>query len=135
MPGMLRNDVTVVWRGPQVIAQLNDVMDYRMKTAMRRLHQKTYQAISISVVWDLYGNVIERSKPGEYPRMETQKLRKTLFWEVDHPKEGITDGIMGTPLDYGLFLETRKQKGKRHYLTKSLWEQLDNIKQTLLAPI
>lgn len=43
-----------------------------------------------------------RSKPGEFPRADTTRLMKDIFWEK------IGDGTrarVGTTLDYGLFLE------------------------------
>lgn len=43
-----------------------------------------------------------RSKPGEFPRVDTSRLLKDIFW--DKVGDG-SKAIVGTTLDYGLILE------------------------------
>ena len=49
--------------------------------------------------------VSDRSRPGEYPRADTTRLMKSIFGTVSN---GV--GRVGTPLDYGLILETRMNR-------------------------
>lgn len=55
-----------------------------------------------------------RSKPGEFPKADTTRLMKDIFYEVT----GQT-GIVGTSLDYGLILETRMD---RSFLVRTMNE-------------
>ena len=48
-----------------------------------------------------------RSKPGEFPKADTTRLRKDIFWESTH---GGQRAIVGTTLDYGLILELYRDR-------------------------
>lgn len=106
-----------------------------MRRVTNDLHRVIKSKISIDVLRDVTGRVIQRSKPGEYPRRDTRKLWNTLFFEVEDQNNGVIEGIVATPLNYGLYLETRISKGRREYLTRGLWEQIPRIKATMTAPI
>lgn len=73
-----------------------------------------------------------RSKPGEYPRADTTQLMKTIFTTYQEPDDGSFAGFVGTPLDYGLVLEIRKQ---RSFLVRTLNEERPNIMKILTGPI
>ena len=67
-----------------------------------------------------------RSKPGEFPKADTTRLMKDIFWRM----ESKTSAIVGTTLDYGLFLETRMD---RSFLRRTYREQLPVIRKILLS--
>jgi hypothetical protein len=75
--------------------------------------------------------VTERSKPGEFPRADTTQLMKTLFKEVVVDQDGAS-GYVGTPLDYGLFLEI---KMNRSFMVRTLNEERGMITRILTGPI
>jgi len=75
--------------------------------------------------------VTERSKPGEFPRADTTQLMKTLFKEVVVDQDGAA-GYVGTPLDYGLFLEI---KMNRSFMVRTLNEERGMITRILTGPI
>jgi hypothetical protein len=75
--------------------------------------------------------VTDRSKPGEFPRADTTLLSKTIFGKV--VKEGsLLNGYVGTPLSYGLRLETQMN---RSFLVRTLREEQENVKRILTGPI
>jgi len=76
--------------------------------------------------------VIERSKPGEYPRADTTLLMKSIFTDTVKTSPGVVDGFIGSPVWYGLVLETKLD---RRFLTRTLFEQQDRIRQILSGPI
>ena len=112
-------------------------MKNRVRMATEYLRDKIVRNISVPVVKEAGGKnkrvkVIERSKPGEFPRADTTQLLKTLFSFVRETSPGVWDGYVGTPLDYGLFLEL---KMNRKFLTRTLEEERDNINAILTGPI
>jgi len=109
----------------------------RMKVATEYLKSKVVVNISRPVIkgkGPRGGNVvIGRSKPGEFPKAETTQLMKTIFHKVVRPPgSGFIDGIVGTPLDYGVILETRMF---RSFLVRTLNEERMNITRILTGPI
>jgi len=91
--------------------------------------------ISVPVVKKIVNGrtiVTKRSKPGEFPRADTTQLMKTIFNDVVDYGNGVIHGYVGTPLGYGLELETLKQ---RQFLTRTLNEEIGNITGLLTGPI
>jgi len=78
--------------------------------------------------------VTNRSKKGEYPKADTTLLRKTIFEEVRKVSESISDGYIGTPLKYGLILETSKRLD-RSFLARTVKENMANIRRIIDGPI
>jgi hypothetical protein len=78
--------------------------------------------------------VTERSKEGEFPRADTTLLMKTIFSEVKSQGTDIVDGYIGTPLKYGLILETSLRL-KRSFLRRTLNEEIRNIERIIDGPI
>lgn len=72
--------------------------------------------------------VTNRSKPGEFPKADYPLLMKTIFGEVITTSPGVYDGFVGTPLDYGLILETRLD---RAFLTRTFNEELDALRRII----
>jgi hypothetical protein len=76
--------------------------------------------------------VVNRSKPGEFPRAETTQLMKTIFSDVVEFVDGSCEGYIGTPLDYGVILEL---KMNRSFLVRTLDESRPDIVKVLTGPI
>ena len=76
--------------------------------------------------------VTGRSTAGEFPHAETTQLLKGIFEEVQETSPGVYDGFVGTPLSYGLILETRMN---RSFLVRTLYESMDDIRTILSEPI
>lgn len=64
-------------------------------------------------------SVTERSKPGEFPRADTTRLLKDIFSDYRWLSPVIFEGYVGTTLDYGLELETKKD---RSFFVRTLLE-------------
>ena len=60
-----------------------------------------------------------RSKPGEFPRADTTQLMKTIFLVSEPDAAGGPRAMVGTPLHYGLILETKLD---RSFLRRTLNE-------------
>ena len=75
--------------------------------------------------------VTDRSKPGEFPKADTTQLMKTIFSDTVKTASGY-EGYVGTPLDYGVILETRRQ---RSFLVRTLNEMRPQITRILTGPI
>lgn len=52
-------------------------------------------------------SVTDRSKPGEYPRADTTRLMKDVFWKLMDNEREVR---VGTTLDYGFILETQANR-------------------------
>lgn len=107
-------------------------MGTRVKLAVEFLKSKVVHNISIPV--EREGNrVVQRSVPGEFPRADTTMLMKTIFGEVTE-KNGVYDGFVGTPLDYGARLELDISLDRR-YLQRTFWECHSQIMDILTGPL
>lgn len=67
--------------------------------------------------------VTNRSKPGEYPKADTTRLMKDIFY--DTRKDGMSV-IVGTSLDYGAVLELSTRLD-RAYIMKTYNENRDKL--------
>lgn len=76
--------------------------------------------------------VSNRSKAGEFPKADTTQLMKTIFSDYKELEEGLYDGYVGTPLDYGLWLELKMD---RSFLVRTLQAELSKLKAILSGPL
>lgn len=67
-----------------------------------------------------------RSRPGQFPKADTTRLMKDVFWQMD----GDLSAQVGTTLDYGLLLETRMD---RSFLRRTLHETHAQIRRILVT--
>ena len=58
---------------------------------------------------------------------------KTIFADVRETSPGVNDGFVGTPLDYGLILET-SERLDRSFLVRTLQEEFDTTRRVLTQP-
>jgi hypothetical protein len=107
----------------------------RVTIAVNYLQGKIVKNISVPVTKVVIGKrvrVTERSKPGEFPRADTTQLMKTVFCGVTEDGPGAIMGYVGTPLSYGLELETTKD---RRFLTRTLDEERETVVKILTGPV
>lgn len=110
----------------------------RVKIAVGFLVNQTRKNISVPVKKEnssVTGRVIvtERSKEGEFPRADTTQLLKTIFGDTKISGK-VVEGFVGTPLDYGVILETSKRLD-RSFLVRTLREERSRITRILSGPI
>ena len=124
------------WFPKNVLNKVNLTMEERVRLATQHLLSKIVRNISTAVVVSRGprgGRVVTgRSVPGEYPHAETTMLLKTVFSDVRRNADGSVDGFIGTPLDYGLILETRMS---RSFLVRTLLEERAKLGLVLSMPM
>ncbi len=130
---MVRFNTRLQWFGQRVIGNINIGMEARLRATAQLLRDKVVINISIPVVKEKSrrtGRIVvtERSRPGEFPRADTTRLMKDIFWEV-RPEEH--SARVGTTLDYGLWLEIRMH---RSFLRRTLNEIGDQLGVILASP-
>jgi hypothetical protein len=129
-------DVKLQWFIREVSDKVAMPMRGRVMMATTFLKDKVVRNISTPVIkarGPRGGKVIlGRSKSGGFPHADTTQLMKTIFSHVVQTKKGLWDGFVGTPLDYGVILET---KMNRSFLRRTLNEQRSTIMAILSGPI
>ena len=130
----------IEWFIEEVSDKINMTVEQRVRLATTYLRDKVVRNISRPVTKSRvtgksgksYTRVTDRSKAGEFPKADTTLLMKTIFDEQIHEEEGIYDGAVGTPLEYGLILELQMD---RSFLVRSLNEERNTIVRILTGPI
>lgn len=126
-----KGDFDIEWYAKRVTDKVNLSMTKRVKIATAILHSEVTKNISRPVTKGTGprgGRAVKnRSKPGEFPKADTTQLMKTLIQDVKK-----MEGHVGTPLDYGLILET---KMNRSFLVRTLNENRAGITRILTKPI
>lgn len=118
----------------EFISRVDSVMKKRVGLATSLLKGKVIFNIGIPVerITGPKGGVkVIRSEPGEYPRKDTGLLVATMMHGVKS-SPGVSEGYVGTPLDYGVELEV---KMNRSFLKRTLAENAGVIKGILTAPM
>lgn len=125
-------EIRIDWFVEDVVAKIESSMESRVVIATELLRSQTVKNISKPVrkgTGPKGGKIIgDRSKPGEFPRADTGQLMRTLLTDVREVRDGVFEGSVSTPLDYGVILEVRK---KRSFLRRTLNEELPRIKAIL----
>ena len=112
----------------------------RVRLATQFLKDKVIRNIGVPVVRAQGRNrlgqftrkrVRVRSRPGEFPRADTTQLMKSIFDDYTNDDQQHL-GHVGTPLDYGLILETKRD---RSFLKRTLDEEQSTITRILTGPI
>lgn len=144
---IVRFNTRLVWFGNRVRNNVNIGMVARLKATGQLLRDAIVVNISIPVefytvkrkVWNEEKGkwvsknikiVTQRSRPGEYPRADTTRLMKDIFWEL-RERENLVR--VGTTLDYGLRLETTTSL-RRGYIRRTLFERLGELGVILASP-
>jgi len=131
-----QRQVRIEWYIKEVSNTIKLTMKQRVTYATHLLKDRVVRNISTLVVKSIGprgGRVVTgRSVAGEFPHADTTQLLKTIFEEVREVSPGAYEGYVGTPLDYGLILETRMN---RSFLVRTLYESVDSIRSILSGPI
>lgn len=125
----------IEWYTSSVLDKVNATMRDRMVLAVEYLEAKIVQNISTPVgvsIGPRGGRVVERSRRGEYPRMDTGQLVESIYSHVRIGFDGIVEGVVGSKADYAIYLETSLE---RPFLTRTLEENAFMIRTILLKPI
>jgi len=85
----------VTWSGKEYEGAVRAELVKRLRLAVEMVKTQTQRNISQSSRGG-------RSKPGGFPHADTGRLRNSIFGEVDADS---LEGIVGTPLQYGNWLE------------------------------
>jgi hypothetical protein len=110
-------------------------VEARLRLAAQLLRDKVVVNLSVPVVKERRRGaggrfarvrVTQRSRPGEFPRADTTRLMKDIYYEM----QGREMAIVGTTLDYGLILETRMD---RAFLRRTLLEMQTDLTRILTA--
>jgi len=134
-----RKAVEIEWFIRNVSDKVKLTMRKRVRITTEFLKAKVVKNISRPVTKGGTGPrggkiVTDRSKPSEFPKADTTQLMKTIFGEVRQVSPGVFDGFVGTPLDYGLILETNKRLD-RSFLKRTFDEERSTVTRILTGPI
>jgi len=133
--GSAGKNVKIDWFINEVSGKVAMTMQQRVKLATDMVRNKVVRNIGIAVTKTTGprgGRVVTgRSKPGEFPKSDTVHLKKTIFGHMRTFRGG-AEGFIGTPLDYGLILETRMN---RSFLKRTMEEERPRVMKILLGPI
>lgn len=134
--GMARREqrfaVRLIWLGQQFEQGFNMTIQARLRLAAQLVRDKT--VINLGVPVRKYrsprtGRTVvdpaSRSDEGEFPRADTTRLMKDIYYEMD--TRGMR-AIVGTTLDYGLLLETVMN---RPFLVRTLNEMQGAVRNIL----
>ena len=122
------------WRIEEVANTINLSLKRRMAVATHYLQTQVVRNISVSVKKSIVNGkivVTERSQPGEFPRMDTGKLMRSVIRDVQNPAFGIYDGFVGTKSEYGVKLELEMG---RVFLKRTFYDALPMIEKALTGP-
>lgn len=122
----------LIWYGTEYLSASAGQINMRLALVGASLRDRVKDNISVPV--------FPRSRPGEFPRLDTGKLQKDIFTSlatnVSKKRDGIpaarTVGVknallwtdVGTTLGYGTRLETT---GRRSFLVRTLFEHKSAI--------
>ena len=125
-----RIDIRVRWFDQQVSRNINIGIASRIKIAAQLLRDQVVVNIGDPVrkykgprSGRIQVDPLSRSRPGEFPKADTTRLMKDIFWQMD----GHLSAMVGTTLDYGLILET-----ERSFLRRTLNEMYGVIRNILV---
>lgn len=123
------------WFNRTILNKVHTTMVNRLTLATEFLEARVIQNISKPVSFHQGprgGQVVERSKPGEFPRTETGALIEGMYSEVSPGRRGILEGRVGNTEEHALYLEVSLD---RRFLTRTLEEETGTIISLLTGPI
>jgi len=129
-------EVKIKWFIKEANDKVSLTMKKRTQLASALVYDVVVRNISVAVKKETgpRGRVIvtQRSTEGEFPRADTTRLLKDIFWDVKNEGRGNWVGYVGTTLDYGLILEL---KMNRSFLKRTLDENRSLVNALLTGPI
>jgi len=127
------SDASIKWFGEQVKRDIRIGIKARVGWAAQTLRDKVVVNINDPVrrfTGPRSGRVQvdkeSRSKPGQFPKADTTRLRTDIFWQRELGAR--PSAIVGTTLSYGLRLEVHMN---RSFLRRTMNDFLPKIKQIL----
>lgn len=129
-------EARIEWYDNEVADKITMTMRQRVGLAVNLLRSRVVVNISKPVRRNSSGRVIERSKPGEFPRAETGQLMKNIHHQTTSPRRHVVEGIVFVPneLHYAAILELWKPLD-RNFLARTLNENRDVVTRILTGPI
>lgn len=141
-----RFDTRLQWFGERVARNIRIGMTTRLRLAAQLLRDKTVINISRPVTKTpgvptrarrrdpispfaqpkTFTRVTNRSVAGEFPKSDSTLLMKTTFWQMINDETA----MIGTPLHYGLILETRMN---RSFLVRTHREFMPTFRRIMLS--
>ena len=126
-----RLDARVEWFGDQIEQGVLRGMETRVRFAAQYLKDRIVFNLSVPVGKAVFTSasgrsvtrVTERSQVGEFPRADTTRLMKDIFFHSVRPLVY----RIGTTLDYGVILET----SGRSFILRTFEEERDAIREIL----
>ncbi len=140
------------WHGPKLTRRIEGILSRRLDQAAELVKAQTIRNLRKNQSWigkgrrpkgkakwkairDYYAgkpSPYSPSKPGEIPHVDGGQLSMSIFWD----RRSKLVRRVGTPLEYGLWLQvgTRKMKA-RAYLDVTLSENLSKVRAIVTAPI
>ena len=133
----MEQNVRIEWFIKEVSQTVSISMRNRVKLATDFVKNRVVMNISRPVTktkGKKSGRIVvsNRSKKGEFPKADTVQLLRSIFGVVKKSSKGVYDGYIGTPLHYGLILETKMD---RSFLKKTLLEERSKVIKILSGPI
>lgn len=125
----LRATTRIEWYAPAVTAAVDAEIANRVYRVGQHVFKKIQENISVWVEYQ--GNKIKRSKPGEYPRQETSKLRRSVYVQLKRTKLG-AEVRLGARAPYAIVLETSLN---RSFIQRTWREEYPTIERMLKKPI
>lgn len=123
------------WYIENVTDKISLTMEQRMGIVLEYLLTKTKKNISRPVTVSIGSQggrvVTDRSRPGEFPKLDFGFLHKTLFTDMKKTKNGV-EGYLGSPMDYAVSLELDLN---RSFMRRTLIEERHRVTKILTGPI
>ena len=113
---ILKQGATIRWHPQRAERVVKKQMERKFKIAGVKIENQVKKNISTSTA--AHGP----SKPGEFPHLDTGRLRASIFHDVFWEGSVLLCRV-GTPLDYGLILEYNGRSFLRRTLTE-MWPAL-----------
>lgn len=112
----------------QIVRNISVPVDYGYQKWVIKIPKGPY--VKARTIRRTTRHVVQRSKPGEFPRAETTTLRKSIFHGMAVTATRV-DGFVGTPIAYGVILETRMD---RSFLLRTWTAQYQTLIAILSGP-
>ena len=120
----------VKWNGPHVQKSIRVGMTKRINLAAQMTRDQVVRNVRRPVSkfkGPRSGRVqvdpSSRSKAGEYPKLDTGRLSKDIYWE----KRGSMEAIIGYTLDYALVLEAKRDRKLLRATLEQMRPAIDRI--------
>lgn len=127
---VLSTQVRIRWYIDEVVGKIGRITRGRTSKELKFLKAKVVENISKPVTRTVGPRggvrVTGRSKPGEYPKLETGRLAKSIFVMEFRNTKNKWDGYVATGSEHGAILEL-SQTLDRSYIRRTFNEEIDGV--------